>query len=890
MPEYGDGAIYNDGSLYGFPSSAVPPMEGGTDNETAMAAAAAIAPLAHSHVRQTGLQVVVQGWGLNNWELLTGEEIDSDPTKTDSNSTLQTYWSYRNAADIIQLDDGTIVRVRLGDGTYGNRGVYRQIITDPTDVTQWETWTVYSASNNFGVALTTDGTTYHIYHTRIDGLYKDGAMIFAKLGLINPSPVVGSLNAVFVMQVSKDPIDITNPKTGSLWDRRRMDLWYSPDSSTFTEDPVNFRWYRNGICARLMDDSSVVRIQTNGMYTDPRAYNTGDSITHATMPSVSDNTPGRPLLIRGLGAQVGHNTVAGGRVFKLSDGFYYLIYDEYHSDVDFDSIVTPGISVCWQRSRDLIHWSEPVFTGFEAMIGGLVEDDDWVYFAGNDAVWRRPKTYTPYELSNYVPHCAFNLPRDNQDPDGSVLVANPGGVHDYLLPMAGSIIQVRPGIKIADGTYAYKDFGKWYIQKVERNTEGTSNRLTINLGDIWARLDNPLRDTFNWIGKTVWDDWGEGLRNKSFNYFFDITSTRNFTPTLTADTNTMNAMGLVLYTGWKGHNVIFSATISSGVGDTGIVYYRYVDPKNHYRLEAAGGAVILYRRRNNVDEVLVPSTGFVGALRFDIRWGRHRIYAAGFLIIDYTETDPGAKPGYVGWKVIKAATPTVAIEWTLSGFHLEDYERALTTADLIRTALAMGDYHETIIADTATPQFAVIWGPQTDIPTPAVALKTMLDAEKLQLVWYNGAYHVAKWTANTIKRTLQDEIISSTHTDEVNRRINLALVDGNTDTWIEVDALDTQKRGWQINAYYDAPELLTPEAVKARAKEEIRRGSEGNSPGGNTPLQFDLDRMDCITWIDNAGHSNNCRIQGIQVEINQSTEPSQRATWDLSLLEFEQPA
>lgn len=882
--DYGDGTIYNDGTLYGLPPASPPPPDGGSDNEGEASFAAS------KYIRQTGLQVIVQGWGLNNWELLAGSEIVSPKDATDS--TLQTYWSYRDAADVCQLDNGTIVRVRLG----ADRSVEKQEITDGTSVSQWTTWTSAYGGPAYGVAVISNGASYSIYYTTADGLYKDGSQIFAKDGLINPIPVVGDGSAVFVMRVSQDMLDTVNPLTGATWKKRRMDLWYAPDGGTFAEDAVNYRWYRNGIAARLMDDGSVVRIQTNGMYTNPRAYETGDSITYATMDSVSDLIPSPPLLIRGLGAQVGHNTVAGGRIFKLSDDFYYLIYDEYHSDVDFESIVTPGINVCWQRSRDLKHWSEPVFTGFQAAIGGLVEDANWVYYCGNGAVWRRPKGFTSHDISNYVPECSMNLPRDNQDASAEVRVANPNGVNDALFPLSGNVVQIRPGIRIADGSYAYKDFNRWYLKKTTRDTNGNVNRLNLRCTDLWGRLDNPLRDTFNWVGQFTWDDWGAGLRNKIFNYFFDIRSTKNFTPTTSQDTNTMNCKGTVLYTGWKGHNVIAHATLDSTIGDQFNYYYRYVDSKNYYRLKLEGSTGTLIRSKtftNDPNEVATETTlatgTFVGQIGIDIRWARHKILAAGSVVIDYTEPDPGSKPGYVGWKVGKISSALSNPDWTLTNFHLEDYETPLTTGDLIKTALAMGDYHDALVADTDAPQYAIIWGPQTDVPTPAVALKTLLDGEKLQLIWSDGAYHVAKFVQTTIKRTLEDEVIESSQTDEANRRINLALVDGNSDTWIEVDAEDTQRRGWQINAYYDAPELLTPEAVKARAIEEIRRGSEGDSPGGRTPLQFDLDRMDCITWVDNAGNSSNCRIQGMNIEINQSTDPSQRCTWDLALLDFVQP-
>jgi hypothetical protein len=88
-----------------------------------------------------------------------------------------------------------------------------------------------------------------------------------------------------------------------------------------------------------------------------------------------------------------------------------------------------------------------------------------------------------------------------------------------------------------------------------------------------------------------------------------------------------------------------------------------------------------------------------------------------------------------------------------------------------------------------------------------------------------------------------------------------------------------------IQSYFDLPELLTQDDVAERAREEIRRGKLGQSPGGPIPLLLDLWRMDPITWIDANGVSKDVRVEGISVEINQSTQPRQLSTIDTSLLE-----
>jgi len=102
-------------------------------------------------------------------------------------------------------------------------------------------------------------------------------------------------------------------------------------------------------------------------------------------------------------------------------------------------------------------------------------------------------------------------------------------------------------------------------------------------------------------------------------------------------------------------------------------------------------------------------------------------------------------------------------------------------------------------------------------------------------------------------------------------------VDGNDEHWLQADVEDAVDRGYMVPAYFDLPELLDLDAVKARAIEEMKRSAQGSSPGGTTPLFFDLQRMDTITW-----KGVTCRIDGFDVEIKQNEKPSQRQTFDLT--------
>jgi hypothetical protein len=253
------------------------------------------------------------------------------------------------------------------------------------------------------------------------------------------------------------------------------------------------------------------------------------------------------------------------------------------------------------------------------------------------------------------------------------------------------------------------------------------------------------------------------------------------------------------------------------------------------------------------------------------------VYLDKTLIGNFTDnSNPVDQPGYVGFGSTSACT--------ISYFEFKDYEYNWTGEDAVKFALAMGDYHDVSVGDAPEKQYGLVWGPQTDLPTAADALRNVLEASKLDLVWQNGRIVVGKFRNSEIQRILEDEIIETNFITEANRRINFAIVDGNEHTWLDADADDARVRDRQIVAYFDLPELLTKDEVRARVEDELLRAGKGQSPGGTIPLLFDLWRMDALTWIDNLGRSYDVRVEGMSVEINQSTEPSQHQTLDLSLL------
>jgi hypothetical protein len=477
-----------------------------------------------------------------------------------------------------------------------------------------------------------------------------------------------------------------------------------------------------------------------------------------------------------------------------------------------------------------------------------------------------------YDVSNYVPHVNFEIPRSNQESSGECTVANLDGVNDDLLNLSDRRMKIEIGLRVEDGSYEYAEFNDWWIKRVIKNVDGAANRLTIQFGDVWTRLSAALRDNFNFIGQLKWDDWSTGKRNKAFNYFFN-------SDTAPVDTdNKLATKGIVLYTGWKGQNATVQAHFTGVSGNPSIVF-RYLNPKNYQRIEKQGSTLLLIDRVNGVDNT-IDSAGCTSdtspTIKVIFRWESYTAYVNGALVLDGLYPDqPNVKAGYVGFK---------ATTYTITSFSLQDWEPALTAEELIKTALAMGDYHDVSTGETSSEELAIVWGPQTDIPTPADGLRQALDAMKWELVWMDGRILVGSFKDLSIVKVIEDRIIKTDYIDEANRHINLASVDGNEDPWLEIDVTDTQQRDRQISAYFDLPELTNQDSVRERAIEEIRRGKLGRTPGGQVPLFFDLWRMDAVTWIDNSGESNDVRIEGISVEIEQGMEPSQRETLDTSLL------
>jgi hypothetical protein len=457
-------------------------------------------------------------------------------------------------------------------------------------------------------------------------------------------------------------------------------------------------------------------------------------------------------------------------------------------------------------------------------------------------------------------------------------------------------VTIEPAIRDATtGLYTYQQFGQWWLKNVTRQVDRNIKRLKVACYDVAERLDNPLRDVYNFVGQVNFLDWKLGRRNQLFNYYLRGGKSKMMKDY--DDNDRLRSMyyyayriskyHTALYTGWKGHNFDASVRFRGGSlsGRRWGITYRWKDAKNFYWARVNGSTLQLVRNRNGSGTIMasysIGSTPSNPTIRVVTEFGFHYVYLNGTLRITYNEVIPTTAPGYVGIRYYSTSHTTMGSDY----LSISSWEINHTTETLVKTALAMADFHSPNSGGAGSAQqFAVVWGPQTDIATPLAALGVLFSQNKLEMAFRNNQLEIGKFDSTEVQRTFEDDITKFELTEQNGRRINLAVVDGREDTYIEIDGVDTRRRGRQIVAYFDVPELDTTEKVVDRAREEVRRGVVGSKYTGGSRMYFGIDRMDMTTWVDSAGQSYDLRIEGMTININQSKEPHQNAEFILSPL------
>jgi len=832
-------------------------------------------------VRETGLKVAIIQDNLNNWEYIAGESFSSDiylPVAGSYKNFEREYYKYRGGAAICVLSNGNIVRVRNGNpADLSDRKLYVQEITDPTDPSQWTTWSLLYSGNHYGrPEIMANGTSYVVYHAKVDGLYRNNSLEIVPmdmgengLQLLQFSPVRNHLDAGWITLLGTDLYDDNRVMVHHFTDNVVSPTYYMNDNS-------NFRRWASSI-AGWMVGSEIHRVQYGPLYVDCRSK-FKDSIWHQVQTGLTNRLLDAPQLLRGLGG-AGLISFEGIFLYQFSDGFYYLFTGEVHDQIVGDAqehaTNLSGLLLTWTRSKDLVHWSQPVI-GPPALdvehLAGAVERNGYIYWADNGQAWRRPMASTSTQLENYIPSLSFSIPRDNQSGSGSAVVANPDNVNSWLLDVSDYELQIQAGIKTAAGNYEFVEFDRFFLKRCLRVTDGAVSRINMPFGNLWQRLEAPLKDTYNFVGKLEWADWSAGKKNQTFNYYF----ASDTSPSVVG--NRLKTTGDVLFAGWRGHNFDMTVEFFDFNADISVLA-RYKDANNWAKFVIGASTIQLFEKKNGVVD-FKRSWGISRTkpctVRVLMHWNYYELYFNGVMLEGIEHRFATSAPGYVGF--------SSTASYQVRSFTFEDWEFDYSLKDLLQTALALGDFHDAVVTGADEKAYAVIWGPQTDVPSAAEALRQIMGGLKLQLAYRGGVITLDKFIDRSNPRTLQNTLFSTEHESEEGAHLNVAVVDGNEFFWIYVDRDRLLSHDRQVLGYFDLPELLTLQAVQSRALEEIVNSNKGPQPRGSSILLFDLWRMDYAIWIDNLGQASVVRIEGIDVDLSQSETPFQRMKLDTATL------
>lgn len=886
--------------------------------------------------RKTGcvLQVVDDHW--NDWEDFAGQDINipvAYQTYTDAQSDddpatyppewAQAHWSYRGQAAMCKTMDGTkIVRVRLGDGiTAADRTIYKQEITDPTVVSQWTTWVQLYTGDHFAVAVEpTTGSTFRVIHAKSDGIYANNVLKLAVTGVTRIKPILHwpGAGAIKYQVVSQDDDG-----------ERRLDWHHVSDitAAASVADAANYRWYRSDMAAAYYDlTASTVAAWDDAVYVT-RAFAEGHArsqIASAVMTSTwANRTVGGGHnqwqgadYIKGPSGQAGFHVIDNMQIAfdGATDGGggagnYFLVWNEQHRDVPGNILSNLLNPVFWSYGRSLPgeKWSEPTPVGYTIWgLAGYVFFGNYAYLAGNGRVLRRSTVVTTIDLSNYVGEGTYDLPRGSQPGSAEITLANPDNVVGSQLGLIGTseagstdrrvVLQIGYRREL-DTAWTWKEATRWWIAAMSKQTDGPAERVKLTLGDFMYPLSHPFREAISIPGNMTWSDWEVGGAGRSENYHNDTSEFYRTGPNADGSYSLLNLGGDTVFTGWRGENGGVFAVFSTV---SGRLLFRYQDKFNYYYAEYTGTQVRVGSVINNVKTIL--GTASVAAtssfyLYVDFRWAKVDVYYNYTLVLPVLLTSPEPLVGFVGFGAV-AQTP-----FTITKFRFNEWNKDYTTGGLLARLIAYSGVTQRGAAsaagsaggwgvdreDAQAKQLNVLWGPQSDLDTPAKAFAQYLGTGNLEAVSTidsSGRQTITigrfdDKTEDDVEVTIDNEIIRHDHTNDGRERPNVVVVDGQVNSWTEYDRADLLNRQREVVRYIDAPELNTPGEVRSRAQNETLDARRYNSPGGEVVFNEVYDRMLPCFWIDEQGNKFFTRIEGIHAEWNLGTQPFQRQSLDM---------
>lgn len=732
--------------------------------------------------RRTGVSARLIDTNSNSWEDFAGIDINipvayqydigGGPDEWE-----QGYWGYRGQASMVKSTaNGAIIRVRIGDGSSADRQVYRQVITDPTDPDEWETWDLLYTGDHYAICLTPDPSGpggYRIWHAKSDGLYTNDFKLYSITNIVRIKPTLNEPRMVWVQTVHE-------AEDGG----RYLDWQYSPDAVSgepFVDDAANYRWYRSDLAAVNYSDTYLYRfraIVTEGGAREQFASQTL-VLDRASASDLLDDTEVNEYdnvrYLEGPSGSAGYTTIEGLYVTYFEDmtgtpeegtAYRYLFYTKRQRDAIGNTLSNLKMPLYWRRAGTLDYrvWSAPVPTGYSVWgFSGAIHSGDYVYAAGNGRVIRRPSFASIYDITNYVKEGSYSLPRDNAAGQGSILCANPRNRIGRLMDMIGNEewglterkLELAVGYKRAsDDDWTWKQDSPWWVSGMSKTKDSSRENLKIAFGDHWHRLSLPFMDVHSMPGKFEWSDWQPSAPNRLYNYsnatdeflrYNPEDAPEDTIPRLRATSSGTGPYGntITLFDGQMFENAHFTSRLFRW----GSVVFRYnPDGYNFYAVALSPEGVTLRRFTGSALEEThneptnlasweepIFSTSDGTYLTVDFRWNRIRVYINfdDEPVIDYTLDPPDMWTGFVGWM------SSTIIE--VANFAVNEFNVPMTTAELIHALLAYADIQDVLLlADDETasaPQIDILWGPQSDLKTPEQALRQLLEASKLNIAW-----------------------------------------------------------------------------------------------------------------------------------------------------------
>jgi hypothetical protein len=352
------------------------------------------------------------------------------------------------------------------------------------------------------------------------------------------------------------------------------------------------------------------------------------------------------------------------------------------------------------------------------------------------------------DISNYVLNGDYNLPRENGDGVGKLLCANPGNGLGKLLGMDEEQItgltdrrimvalgRQGPNKKFMD----WKRDSSWWVSRMIKGRSRDKQQLTVEYGDIWHRLENDFKEEVSLHGHFDWSDWSATATNLLADYHNDSDELFKEDPGIAGNYNVhiqctgSTADSTTLFTGWRGENGEFRIRLFEFAN----LVFRWVDNNNYCRVDVTSSGITF---KYKVDGSLVTSgTSYahsisIGASGIGIiiqyRWQNVRIWLGASIVLEIPVIN--IKPIHTGFVGIMGVTQD-SNQW-----RIQDWNEEETTATLIRRAFAHVDEHDVEIIDpdaVSAKHIEELWGPQSDLSSPAKAVRQLLEATKLEAIW-----------------------------------------------------------------------------------------------------------------------------------------------------------